>query len=190
MIWLISCVNGVMPVLYREGRTPSPGGHRGRQDRPRHQRARTGAPRAWACLEKREGSHECAHAPGCWFLVGGDDKFVLAQCLPLPSAPIQVQDPSGLGLELRIARKDPAAVLPGADCVLVQPAPDGACSSVPPIRVLGLPRHIGHTEPRQRQAQGGRELTGQRLDLNADLWGEKPGTDLGGLVPPGPPIAP
>ena len=48
-------------------------------------------------------------------LVGGDDELVLAQRLALPVARIQVQDASGLGLEVGIAREDPAAVLPRAD---------------------------------------------------------------------------
>ena len=59
-------------------------------------------------------------------LIGRDDELVLAQCLPLPAPLVQVQDAPGLGLEVRVARKDPAAVLPGANRVLVQPTPDRA----------------------------------------------------------------
>ena len=123
-------------------------------------------------------------------LVGGDDEFVLAQCPPLPGTGIQVQDAPGLGLEMRIARKDPAAVLPRANRVLVQPAPDRAIADAcHQSRAFGLARHIGHAQPRQRQPRASRQLTSQRLDLNDELWGEKPAGDLGGLVPPGPPIA-
>src|SRR5438067_438818 len=60
------------------------------------------------------------------FLVGRDDVLVLAQRLSLPASLVQVQDAPGLGLEVRIARKDPAAMLPRPDCVLVQPTPDCA----------------------------------------------------------------
>ena len=52
-------------------------------------------------------------------LIGRDDELVLAQRLPLPAPLVQVQDAPGLGLEVRIARKDPAAVLPGADGIFV-----------------------------------------------------------------------
>ena len=128
-----------------------------------------------------------------WMLVFSSVEMtiVLAQCL-LPAKYAHTGPGSVRPWpELRIAWKDPAAVLPGADRV--------SCSQRQTVLSVNachksecsdLPRHIGHTEPRQRQAQGGRKLTGQRLDLNADLWGEKPGGDLGGLVPPGPPIAP
>jgi len=41
-------------------------------------------------------------------LVDRDDELVVAQHLSLPTPFVQVQDASGLGLEVRIARKDPA----------------------------------------------------------------------------------
>lgn len=124
-------------------------------------------------------------------LVGGDDELVLAQRLPLPAPLVQVQDAPGLGLEMRIARKDPAAVLPGADCVFVQPSPDRAVADARhQARALRVSRHIGHAEPRQRQTQGGRQFARERLDLNRELWGERPEVVPGGLSLRGPPIAP
>ncbi len=123
-------------------------------------------------------------------LVCGDDKFIRAQRLPLPAPLVQVQDASGLGLELRVARKDPAAVLPGTDRVLVQPAPHGAVADARhQPRALGVSRHICHTEPRQRQSQGGRQFARQRLDFNRELWGEKPEGVPGGPSLRGPPFA-
>jgi hypothetical protein len=59
-------------------------------------------------------------------LVSRDDELVLAQRLALPAPLVQIQQAPGLGLEVRIARKDPAAVLPGANRVFMQPTPDGA----------------------------------------------------------------
>jgi hypothetical protein len=53
-----------------------------------------------------------------------------------------------------------------------------------------VPRHIGHAEPRQRQAQGGWQFARERLDLNRELWGERPEGVPGGLSPPSPPFAP
>lgn len=124
-------------------------------------------------------------------LVGRDDELVLAQRLPLPAPLVQVQDAPGLELELRIARKDPAAVLPGADCIFVQPTPDRAVADARhQARALGVSRHIGHTESRQRQAQGGWKFARERLDLNRELWGERPEGVPGVLSLRGPPFAP
>ena len=103
----------------------------------------------------------------------------------------QVGPGPGLGLELRIARKDPAAVLPGADRVFVQPTPDGAVANARhQAAALRVSCHIGHAESRQRQAQGGGQLARKRLDLNGELWGERPEGVPGGLSLRGPPIAP
>ena len=125
------------------------------------------------------------------FLVGRDDVLVLAQRLSLPASLVQVQDAPGLGLEVRIARKNPAAVLPRPDCVLVQPTPDCAVADARhQTRALGVSRNVGHAEARQWQPKVGRQFARDRLDLNRELWGERPGGDLGGLSLRGPPIAP
>src|SRR5262249_36582674 len=58
-------------------------------------------------------------------LVGGDHEVVSAQRLPLKFAAVQIEDAACLGREVRVARKDPAAVGPGLDRVLAQPSPDG-----------------------------------------------------------------
>ena len=85
------------------------------------------------------------------FLVSGNDKLVLAQGLPLPTACIQVQDAPGLDLKVRVAREYPAAMLPWADRVFVQPPPDRTVTDArnQPC-VLGMVRHIGNTQPGQR----------------------------------------
>jgi hypothetical protein len=103
-------------------------------------------------------------------LVGGDDEFVFAQRLALPATRIQVQDARGLGLEVRVARKYPAAVLPRADRILMQPSLQGAVADARhQAAALSMPGHIGHAQARQRHAQRGRQLAGQRLDLNDEL---------------------
>ena len=81
-------------------------------------------------------------------LVGRDDELVVAQRLPLPAPLVQVQDPPGLGLEVRIARKDPAAVLPRANGVLVQPTPYRAVADAGhQARALRVSSDVGHAEP-------------------------------------------
>jgi hypothetical protein len=80
-------------------------------------------------------------------LVGGDHELVVTQALPLPAAGVQVQDASGLGLKLGITREDPAAVLPGPDGVLVQPAPHGAVADARhQPALLDLSPHVGHAQ--------------------------------------------
>ena len=124
-------------------------------------------------------------------LVGRDDVLVFAQRLALPAPLVQVQDARGFDLELGIARKEPAAVLPRPDGVLVQPTPHRAVADARhQPRALGLSRHIGHAESRQRQAEVGRTFARDRLDLNRELWGERPEGVPGGLSLRGPPIAP
>ena len=123
-------------------------------------------------------------------LVGGDDELVVAQGLSLPAPLVQIQDSRGLGLEVRIARKDPASMLPRSNRVLVQPTPHRAVADAGhQARTLRLSRHVGDAESRQRQAQGRRPLASERLDLNRELWGERPGGVPGGLSLRDPPIA-
>lgn len=54
------------------------------------------------------------------FLVGGEHELVAAQAFALPLLGIQIEDAPGLEREIRIAREDPGAVLPGPNGVLVQ----------------------------------------------------------------------
>jgi len=54
-----------------------------------------------------------------------EDELAGAEFAALPEALVQIQNASGLGLELWVSREDPAAVLPRADGILVQPSPDG-----------------------------------------------------------------
>lgn len=108
-------------------------------------------------------------------LVGRDDELVQAQRLALPTPLVKVQYARGLDLELRIARKYPATMLPRPDGIFVQPAPDGAVADAGhKASTLRVSCHIGYAEPRQRQTQSARQLARERLDLNCEPWGEKP----------------
>jgi hypothetical protein len=80
-------------------------------------------------------------------LVGADHELVGAQALPLPATGVQIQDACGLGLELGIAREDPAAMLPGSDGVFVQPAPHGAIADARDQPTLfDFSPHVGHAQ--------------------------------------------
>ena len=56
-------------------------------------------------------------------LVGGDDEVVNPQWGALPSASVKIEDGSGLVRKLRIAREDPASMLPGTQSIAAEPAP-------------------------------------------------------------------
>src|SRR4051794_35424698 len=55
--------------------------------------------------------------------IGGDHEFVILQCAALPLAGIQIQHPASLGGEIRIAWKDPTAVIPRSNGVFMEPTP-------------------------------------------------------------------
>lgn len=131
-------------------------------------------------------------APGlnAGLFIGAQNKVLCAKGLPIPEAMIQVQDAARLGCKQRVSRKDPAAVPPGADSVLVQPAPDGALTDGGhQAAALGITAQIRYAPTRQGLLMSAGQFTGQRFDLNDQLWGEKPGADPGGAFHPGPPVA-
>ena len=121
-------------------------------------------------------------------LVGAEYELIGAQSFALPPLGVKIEDARGLAQEIRVAREDPGAVLPGANGVLVQPAPHrGVADARDDARVLRFARDIGATEARERQTTNRRHLTGEGLDLHDQLWGERPGggPGAGALRAPG-----
>jgi hypothetical protein len=97
-------------------------------------------------------------------LVGADDVLALTEPLALEDPVVQVQDHPGLGGEVGIAGKDPGAVLPRLDRVLLQPAPQRRGRDV--VHQAGgeqLGAQLGKTPPAKRHPAGGGQLTGDRL---------------------------
>jgi len=122
--------------------------------------------------------------------IGAQNKVFFAKGLSIPNVMIQVQDAARLGCKQRVSRKDPRAVPPRADSVLVQPAPDGAVADGGhQAATLGITAQIRYAPTRQRLLMSAGQFTGQRFDLNDQLWGEKPGADPGEAFLPGPPVA-
>jgi len=62
------------------------------------------------------------------FLVGGDHELIILQGVAFPLAGIQIQDAAGFFGKVGIAWEDPATVVPGANGVLMQPAPKRAAA--------------------------------------------------------------
>ena len=62
------------------------------------------------------------------FLVCRDHELVILQRLAFPVAGIEVENAAGFLRKVRIAGEDPAAVIPGANRVLMQPPPKCAAA--------------------------------------------------------------
>src|SRR3982751_235230 len=109
-------------------------------------------------------------------LVSRDDEVVISQGLAFPLAGGRVQHTTGLGLEIRIAGKDPRTVAPRTDGVGGEPSPNrGAGDLGDEAAVKHLSTDIWDVEPRQRQAEPLRKLACNRLDFDDDLRGGKLG---------------
>lgn len=132
---------------------------------------------------------DAASSLNAGLLVGGDHELIGSEGLAIPGAGIQIEDAAGLGGKLWVARKDPTAVIPGPDGILMQPAPD--CAAGDGGHQAGLTdllSDVRRIPMRKRKAVGGGQFTGESLDLHHQFWGEKPGGGPGEGVPPGPPV--
>ena len=112
--------------------------------------------------------------------VGRDDKFILLEGPVVPAASIQIQYPVGLNGKGRIAGEDPTAVIPGPNCVLMKPTPNGASGDCRhQTRGNDLPGNIGSAPAGQRKTLSAGQFAGEGFNLHDQFWGEKPGGDPG-----------
>jgi len=121
-------------------------------------------------------------------LVGADHELVRAQPAALPDSVVEIEDPPGLLLEIRVAREDPTPVLPGSDGVFVEPSPDGGVAdSGHQAGTAHMRAEFGQTPAREREPQLCRQLAGDGLNANDELWGGRPGgvRAVGGHRDPG-----
>jgi hypothetical protein len=138
-------------------------------------------------LRGRSGM-DAASSLNAGLFVGRDHELVPSQRLAIPGAGVQIENAAGLGGELWVARKDPTAVIPRPNGVLMQPAPDRAAGDGgDQAGLTDLLSDVRRIPMRKRKAVGGGQFTGESLDLHHQFWGEKPGGDPGEDVPPGPP---
>jgi hypothetical protein len=122
-------------------------------------------------------------------LVGADDEIVPPQWPPLPDAFVEVEDSAGLVGEEGVPGEDPAAMRPGADCVLGKPAPDGGFPDRGHQPAADrLPPDLAHAEAREGEAQLAGQLTGEGLYGDDDTGGERHPASPAGGVPPGRPF--
>ena len=141
--------------------------------------------------QARQGGLSARACLDAGLLVCGHHELIVAQRPPIPASFVQIEDASRFEREPGITGKDPAAMLPGSDRILVKPAPhstvaDGGDQS----RLSGVASQICDAEARQRQVVGCRQFTRQSLDLDDHVWGKKPGVGRGEPDLPTPPDAP
>lgn len=105
---------------------------------------------------RREGGTLAAPGLNAGLLVRRDDKLIAFQGFFLPRALIEVEDSAGFDGKGGISRKDPTAVVPGADGVGVEPSPNGASRDRGnQAGVADLANKIRRVPVRQRNAMSG-----------------------------------
>ena len=86
--------------------------------------------------------------------------------LVVPAPLIQLQDHAGFRHERRVTWEEPTPVIPGANGILVQQAPDGADTDRRDnVSLLDPQRNLAQREATEGQFQLGRLLTSDGLDL-------------------------
>src|SRR6188472_1448562 len=110
--------------------------------------------------------------------VGGNHELILLQRAALPMASVQIQDAASLAGEVRIAWKDPTAVIPGPNGILVKPAPQRTTADRgDQAALLDMLNQITGAPAGQRPVVFRRQFTRQGLNLNDEIWGKKSGVD-------------
>ena len=140
-------------------------------------------------LQGRLGSRRAGGvlATACWdtgLLVGRKHEFIGLPRLSWPDSLREIEEPTGLGRQGGIARKYPAAVLPGADGIFVEPAPDGAARQAGDQAALaGTASQFPAAPTRQRTVLGSGQFTSPRLALDDHLRGGEPAAARGADAP-------
>jgi hypothetical protein len=123
----------------------------------------------------RRGRHRRVAAPErlqLGLLVRADDKVARMQQLALKAARIEVEHAAGLELEVRVARKDPRALLPRLQRSIVQPAPDRRRRRLGDALLDHQPMQLSAREAAQRPVVLGRQFARDCHDLGDLLRGE------------------
>ena len=107
------------------------------------------------------------------FLVSRDHEVISAQRRALPHALIEIEDGTGLGRKVGIAREDSASMLPRAESVGAEPTPQRGAADFGD-QTLGdhvLPDLLDG-EARERKPEAVRKFAGKRLNLDDEAGGK------------------
>ena len=106
-------------------------------------------------------------------LIPGDNEVIRAQGSALPNALLEVDNQTSLGRKMRIAGKNPTAMLPGTKGIAAEPAPQGGASE---LREKALRDHMladsSDREPGQGYAEATRQRTGECPYLDDETEGK------------------
>jgi len=105
--------------------------------------------------------------------VCADDVIIGPQWSALPDTLVKIKDGSGFCGKVRIARKDPASMFPGAKGIAAEPAPQSSAADLSD-QALGnnVLADFLNREPRQWEPEGVRKLAGECLNLNDETGGK------------------
>jgi len=118
-------------------------------------------------------------------LICAHNKFVIFKLLAIPNLLIKIKDPPRFDGELRISRKNPGSMLPGPDSILIEPSPHGATAQCCyQTGVACVSSYIRRAPTGYGDPIHSRKFTGDRFDLNDEIWGEKTEGDPVEDVPP------
>src|SRR6202022_4537099 len=105
--------------------------------------------------------------------VCADDVIIGTQGSALPDTLVKIEDESRFCGKVRIARKDPASMFPGAKSIAAEPAPQSSTADLSD-QALGnnVLADFLNREPRQWEPEGVRKLAGECLNLNHETGGK------------------
>lgn len=122
---------------------------------------------------RRQGRLFPASSLNAGLFIRGDNEVIGAQGSALPNALIEIENQAGLGRKMRIARKNPTAMLPGTKGIAAEPAPQRGAAD---LRDQALRDHLladfSDREPGQGYAEAMRQLTGECLYLDDETGGK------------------
>ena len=115
----------------------------------------------------------------------GQNKFVVFQRTSIPDLLIKIEDLSSFETELGIPGKDPGSMLPGPDGIFIEPSPYGAATNgCNKAGLTGISGDLISAPARQGNLMNGRKFTGDRFNLDDQIWGEKTEVDPVEDAPP------
>ena len=122
---------------------------------------------------QRQGRLFSAAGLNTGLFVCADDVVIGTQWNALPDTLVKIEDGSGFCGKVRIARKDPASMLPGAKSIAAEPAPQSSAADLSD-QALGnnVLADFLNREPRQWKPEGVRKLAGECLNLNDETGGK------------------
>jgi hypothetical protein len=105
--------------------------------------------------------------------VGGNNIVIRTQRGAFPNPLVKIEDRTGFIGEVGIAREDPGSMLPRAEGISAEPAPQRSAADLSDqaLRDNMLPDLLDR-QPGQRKSEGVRKLAGECLNLNDDAGGK------------------